>query len=73
MGRRAGGALILIEFMYQHPMVSVNDMQRVTGLSFPSANELAVELEGLALLNEQTGNRRNRVFAYRPYLDIILD
>jgi len=59
--------------MYRHPMVSVNDVQRISGLSFPSANELAIELEGLALLKEQTGNRRNRVFAYQPYLDIILE
>ena len=73
LGRRAGSALDLIEFMYRHPMVSVNDVQRISGLSFPSANELAIELEGLALLKEQTGNRRNRVFAYQPYLDIILE
>lgn len=73
LGRRAGSGLSLLEFMYQRPMVAVSDIQKITGLSFPSANDLVARLEGLAIMKEQTGQKRYRVFAYRPYLDILLE
>jgi len=73
LGRRAGSGLGLLEFLFERPMVTVNDVQKVTGLSFPSANDLVATLEGLGIVKEQTGQKRYRVFAYRPYLDLLLD
>jgi len=73
LGRRAGNGLSLLEHMYRHPMVSVNDVGRVTGLTFPSASALVAGLGELGLLKEQTGQKRYRLYSYQPYLDILLD
>jgi hypothetical protein len=36
----------------------------------PNANNLAQRFVEMGLLNEMTGQKRNRRFAYRPYLDL---
>ncbi|MEE9236949.1 MAG: Fic family protein [Thermoplasmata archaeon] len=73
MPRASGSALNLLEFLYKRPMVSVARVEEVTGLSFPAANRLVSRLEKLELLRETTGQRRYRLFAYQPYLDILLE
>ena len=73
LGSSAGKALVVLEHLYQRPMVMVRDVREVTGLSAPSANSLVTKLEGAGILTETTGQARYRVFAYQPYLDILLD
>ncbi len=68
MGRAAGNALTLLEHLYQHPIVSVNDVSQLLGVAFATANRLVDGLADHGLLTETTGQRRNRVFAYDPYL-----
>jgi len=70
MGRGAGSALALLETLYFRPVVSVKQVAAITKISFPNANALVESLEKLRLLFETTGRRRNRVFAYQPYLDL---
>ncbi len=70
-GRRAGSALRVHEALTSHPVLSLSDVQESSGLAFltvSSAMELLVEL-GIA--REMTGQRRNRVFAYGHYLDVL--
>jgi hypothetical protein len=45
---------------------------KVTSLQFARANALVDEFVKLGLLVEQTGQRRNRVFAYDPYVKVVL-
>jgi Fic family protein len=71
MGGRAGKALTLLEHLFEKPIVSVSDVQRVTGSTFPTANSLVDALESLGILREVTGLRHYRRFAYKPYLDIL--
>lgn len=73
LGRGAGRALALLETLYDRPVVSVNRVTEVTGLTFANANTLVKQLSDLGLLSEITGRRRNRVFVYRPYLDLFED
>jgi Fic family protein len=68
MGRRAGNALTLLETLYEHPIVSVRQVEQITDITFAPANMLVDELVKLGILVETTGRRRNRVFSYRPYL-----
>lgn len=71
MGRGAGSALALLERLFRLPFASVNNVAETTSLSFASANRLVAEMVRLKLLEEQTGQRRNREFLYRPYLDLL--
>jgi hypothetical protein len=44
-----------------------------TALSFANANVLIKRLMELGLLQETTGQRRNRRFSYEPYLGLFRD
>jgi Fic family protein len=73
MGRRSGKALSLLESLYFRPIFTVEHVQLVTKLSYPNANTLIKSLIDIGLLQEITGQKRNRVFAYAPYLDVFQD
>jgi hypothetical protein len=44
---------------------------RTTGLSFPAASSAMTLLVELGIARELTGKRRNRLFVYTQYLDIL--
>ncbi len=69
-GRSAGNGLRLLEYLYRSPVLSVNQVCRFTGIRFRSANLLIARFVEEGLLEEITGNKRNRLFQYRPYTDI---
>lgn len=71
MGGRAGRALSLLESLYGKPIVSVEEVRRITHASFPTANTLVSALESLGILQEATGHRHNRRYAYVPYIQIL--
>ena len=73
MGRAAPNALSLLERLYDHPIVTVNEVAEITGAAFATANRIVDALCKLGLLVETTGHSRNRVFAYDPYLALFSD
>jgi Fic family protein len=68
LGRGTGKGLTFLEQLYFRPIVNVNTVMQITELSFARANGLVSQLQGLGLLRETTGRRRNRVFSYDPYM-----
>ncbi|MXY22741.1 MAG: Fic family protein [Dehalococcoidia bacterium] len=70
-GRRANSALRVHQALTNHPIASLTDISKMTGLAFPGASSgmnLLVELE---IAREITGQPRNRLFSYRRYIDIL--
>lgn len=70
MGRAAGNGLLVLESLYQRPVVTVADVQSLTGTTYTAANNLVSSLTELGILVEATGYKRNRVFRYQPYIDL---
>lgn len=70
LGRRAGTALTLLDFLFRQPIITVKVARQVLGISSPAANSLVGQLEDMGLLIETTGYKRNRIFAYKDYLDL---
>ena len=70
-GRRAGSALRVHEALKARPILSVTDVCRATGLSFPAASSAMVLLAELGMVRELTGRRRNRLFVYDGYLGVL--
>ena len=70
MGRAAGNGLRVLESLYQRPVVTVADVQSLTGTTYTAANNLVTSLTDLGILVEATGYKRNRVFRYQPYIDL---
>jgi hypothetical protein len=54
-------------------IVSVPQMLPVLPLSAPTVRAAVDSLQALGLVKELTGQRRNRVFAYSDYLDILAE
>lgn len=73
LGRAAGNGHRVLETLYQRPIVSVAEVQELTGTTFTAANNLVARLAKLGILQEATGYKRNRVFRYAPYIAIFGD
>lgn len=70
-GRAAGSALRVHAALRERPILSLPDICRRTGLSFPAATKGMALLEKLGTVRELTGRQRNRLFAYDHYLQIL--
>ena len=70
-GGTANSALRVHELLQRNPFSSAGQLAERTGLTPPTVNTALRELERLGIVEETTGRRRGRVFAYRAYLDIL--
>ena len=57
--------------MQTKPFISAPMAVKSTGLTKPTVNAALEQLQALNLVKEITGRRRNRVYAYRAFLDIL--
>jgi len=71
LGRPAASALRVHQALQQRPLIAVADMARSLGLSPPTIRKSIAHLEKLGIVHEVTGQRRDRVFAYRDYMTIL--
>ena len=68
LGRSAGNGQLILESLFQQPIVSVGDVKEKTGVTFAAANNLVARLTEMGILHEITGNARNRRFRYDDYV-----
>ena len=68
LGRAAGNGHRVLERLYDTPFVSVNSVADVIGTTYQAANDLVSRLEAAGILEEITGNQRNRQYWYRDYV-----
>jgi Fic family protein len=64
-------ALGLMETMGARPLQSVNTVSTITGRTFANANQLVGKLEGMGILREVTGRKRNRRYCYAPLVELL--
>jgi len=67
-GRRSNSALILMDELFKNPVTTVEQAAGMCKLSFKAANDLIGILNKKLYLKELTGQSRNRVFIFEPYL-----
>ena len=72
-GRAAGNGHRVLEFLYEHPIVSVNEVKELIGTTYPAANDLVAKFVDSGILSEITGQSRNRRFMYISYIDLFRD
>ena len=70
-GERAGSALRVHGILQQHPYTTANGLVAQIGLTAPTVNAALADLTRLGIVEEVTGRKRGRVFAYRRYLAIL--
>lgn len=69
--RRTSTTLQVFRVLCERPLTSLKQVCERTGLSFPAAAKAMEALVALGIAREVTGQRRNRVFAYEKYLNIL--
>lgn len=68
MGKRAKQGIEFFHQLFRRPVVTIKDVQKMTGLSPKAANDLAKAFVEQRILVETTGYQRNRVFVFNEYL-----
>jgi Fic family protein len=68
LGRAGGNGHIVLEHLFVRPIMSVNEVKELIGTTYPAANTLVEKLVEIGILEEITGQARNRKFRYGPYV-----
>lgn len=72
LGRLAGSANPILEAFFNQPIVSINLLVEKTGLTPATIGKALDAMQNtLGLVRELTGQKRNRVYAYSAYIDIL--
>ncbi len=71
IGRGAGSALRVHHQLQRRPVSTVASLTAATRLSGPTVGKAVANLVALGVVREATGRRRNRVFVYTRYLDLL--
>jgi Fic family protein len=71
LGRASSTALQIHHELLLRPLSTSPDLSRRTGITPLTVNRSLEKLCDLDILRELTGQKRNRVFAYTQYLDIL--
>ena len=60
----------LVHLLFRKPIITVNAAASLLDCTFATANNIMSGLEERGVLKEVTGQRRNRRFRFRAYLDL---
>jgi len=71
IGRTAPNALRVLAALRQRPVLGIPQLCLRAGMTFPTASKAMEKLVESGIVRELTGRRRNRVFVYGAYLDIL--
>jgi len=67
---RSASPLRLLDHLYESPAVTVKAASNLLKVSVATANNLIGEFVKLGLLKETSSRKRNRIFLYKPYVDL---
>jgi Fic family protein len=71
IGRASGSALRVYQALLQRPIVSIPKICEITGLWTTSVTTVIKHLEQIGIIKEITGGKRNRLYKYVEYIDIL--
>ncbi len=71
LGRVASSALQVQKALIQHPISTTAKLVKQTGLTAATVNKCIGHLENLGIVEELTFRKRNRLFSYHRYVEIM--
>jgi Fic family protein len=71
LGRAAASAFRVLEYLERKPITGVQEMAKELKLTYPTVASALDRMKKLRIVKELTGYKRNRVFAYAPYVEIL--
>jgi cell filamentation protein, protein adenylyltransferase len=70
LGSRSNNAQMIINHLFQRPIINALQTKEITGLSLPSVYKLLKELEELKVIEEITGGKRGKLFIFEKYIGL---
>jgi Fic family protein len=71
LGRAAASTLQLHHALIKHPIATSGSLVENTGLTPATVNKALTHLERLGIVRELTSQKRNRIFSYTQYIEIM--
>lgn len=73
LGRGSATAFQVHQHLQKHPVTTISSTVRELGLTTPPVAKATERMVELGILVEVTGRRRDRVFVYKRYLDLLAE
>jgi Fic family protein len=71
LGRAAASAFRVHAYLQRKPIAGIREMEKNLGLTYPTVAGALDRMKKLRIVKELTGFKRNRVFAYAPYVELL--
>jgi Fic family protein len=71
IGKKAGSALRIHRVLERQPVIGITRAAQKSGVTPPTATRAIQALQDLGIVREVTGQRRNKLYAYTRYIDIL--
>ena len=71
LGRKAKNAQKLLDLLFEQPIIRSKDLTEALEISAQSCQTLVREFVKMKILREITGYKRNRIFIFASYLDLL--
>lgn len=72
LGKKIPNAKILVNYLYKKPFISVSDVSGILEVTPTTANSLIKDFVELNILSEFPGQKRNRRFTFREYIELFV-
>jgi Fic family protein len=70
LGSRFNNAQIIVNQLFQKPIIDAQIAKKYIGISLPSIYKLLMELEKLNIIKEVTGGKRGKLYVFDEYLKL---
>ncbi|MFD2432575.1 Fic family protein [Mesonia maritima] len=70
LGSRANNAQKIVQHLFKRPMIDVEKVEEITGVSRRTAYNLIDDLDELEIIKEITGGKRGKLYVFDAYLKL---
>jgi Fic family protein len=60
----------LLRYLFKKPVITAGDVEKMIGVTKPTANAIIKEMLTIGILKEKTGMTRNRIYILHEYLGL---
>lgn len=71
LGKKAQKAQLLLDQLFRRPIINASEVEELLSISPKTVNVLLKHFEEKQIIVEITGFKRNRIFAFKEYLEIL--
>ena len=72
LGNRSNNAQLIINYLFQRPIIDAQKVRELTKLSYPSVYKLIGKLESLKIITEITGAKRGKNYLFSEYTKLFM-